>query len=458
METLGSVVQSHVNLAEELAKGGVEFVMGAYVDILGRSKSKIVPISLLARVIAGSERYTPRGLGDLGVMTPDEEEVVAVPDPASLIRLPWDRRFVWLAADMSFGGKEPFALCTRTILKRQLKAAAEMGYTFQLGVEPEFYVFKPDAAAGTGELEPIARSEKIKPTPAYDVEAVLDSMPFLSDVVGAMNEVGYGLFSFDAEGGTGQYEFDFEHRDALTMCDRLVFFKLMVRQIAKQHGLAVTFMPKPYTGSWGSGAHFNMSLESIEGGINQFVNAGEKGGMGPWTDQAKCFAGGILKHARAIAAVTTPTVNSYKRLTERLSDGTVSWAPVWVTHGNNNRSCMLRFPANRPAIENRAVDISANFYLAAAFLLAAGLAGIRDGCYPGEAMETNAYLYAEDSSIPHLPRSLLEAIEAFEADPLTHEVFPKAFVRDYAAMKRKEWNSYHATVTEWEREHYLYDL
>jgi glutamine synthetase len=457
MEIARDVNPEHADLAQSLSEAGVEFAMGAYVDIHGRSKSKVVPISLLPRMLAGSERYTPRGLGDLGVMTPDEEEVVAFPDPATCTQLPWDPRFVWFAADMSYGGREPFALCPRTILKNQLAAAADMGYTFQLGVEPEFYAFRPGDIDADEELEPIARSERVRPTAAYDVEASLDSMPFLADMVNAMNATDYGVFSFDSEGGVGQYEFDFQHRPGLTMCDKLVFLKLMARQIAKRHGLEVTFMPKPYTSSWGSGAHFNMSLEDLETGQNKFVDAAEGSGMGPWTDEARFFAGGILRHARAIAAITTPTVNSYKRMTERLTDGTISWAPVWITHGNNNRSCMLRFPANRPAIENRAVDIAANPYLAAAILLAAGLEGIRERVEPGEAMETNAYLYASEAT-PHLPRNLLEAIEAFAADPLCQEVFPKRFLRDFIDMKQSEWNSYHATISAWERERYLYNL
>ncbi|HVB52701.1 MAG TPA: hypothetical protein VNF24_00700, partial [Candidatus Acidoferrales bacterium] len=155
--------------------------------------------------------------------------------------------------------------------------------------------------------------------------------------------------------------------------------------------------------------------------------------------------------------IATPTVNSYKRLTDRLTDGTVSWAPVWITYGHNNRSCMLRFPGNRPCIENRAVDTAANQYLTAAFLLRAGLEGIERGYEPGEPMETNAYLQA-GGGMPRLPRTLLEAIEAFQTDPLTVEVFPKTFIDDYVAKAELEWNAYHGTVSEWERERYLYNL
>jgi glutamine synthetase len=281
-------------------------------------------------------------------------------------------------------------------------------------------------------------------------------MPFLATMVEYMNELGFDVFSFDAEGGDGQYEFDFQHREALLMCDELSLFKLMARQVAKQLGLEVTFMPKPYSESWGSGAHFNMSLAEIQSGKNAFVrsNGGPRDG---WTDVARHFAAGILHHARAIAAIATPTVNSYKRLTDRLANGIVSWAPVWITYGHNNRSCMLRFPGNRPCIENRAVDIAANPYLTAAFLLRAGLEGIEERYDLGEPTESSAYLFS-GVGVPRLPRTLLEAIEAFREDPLTSEVFPKTFVDEYSAKCEAEWNSYHATVTDWERDKYLYNL
>lgn len=458
MDTIRAVADDHIQLMNELIGEGVEFAMGCYTDVVGRPKAKVVPIGELPRMLAGSERYTPRGLGGLGVMTPDEEEVVAVPDPLSIRRVPWDRRFVWFAADMHFGGQKSFALCPRSILKQQLDVAAGLGYRFMLGVEPELYAFRPEGIGPDGYLPPIANSERIRPTPAYDVEATMDSMPFLAKMVSYLNETGFAVFSFDSEGGDGQYEFDFEHRDALTMCDQMTYFKIMARQAAKEIGLEVTFMPKPYTSSWGSGAHFNMSLESIDTDGNLFVHTDRAGAASErWTDLSRQFAAGILRHAPAIAAVTTPTVNSYKRLTDRLADGTVSWAPVWITYGFNNRSCMLRFPGNRPCIEDRAVDIAVNPYLAAAFLLRAGLEGIEKGEDPGEPVDTNAYLIGGGETA-RLPRTLLEALDAFRNDPLTYTVFPKVFVEEYVARGEAEWNSYHATVGDWEREQYLYNL
>ena len=238
------------------------------------------------------------------------------------------------------------------------------------------------------------------------------------------------------------------------MADRITLFRLMAKQIAKQSGLLATFMPKPYTSSWGSGAHFNMSLANLETGENLFRDADDPRGRA-WSKVAYSFVAGILRHSPALAAVCNPTVNSYKRLQPRLTDGTVSWAPVWASYGDNNRSCLLRLPRNRPAVEDRGVDAAANPYLAAAFLLAAGLEGVAEGADPGEPIEDLTYDWGSDGERIRLPRNLLEAVEAFDSDPLTHKVFPERFVSSYVAMKLDEWNSYHATVSEWERETYL---
>jgi glutamine synthetase len=444
-------------LARSLAEKGVLYVTGSFLDVLGRAKGKMVPVHHLPGLLRGSERYTPRGLGDLGQMTPEEDEVVALPDPSTLRILPWDRRFAWMAADMLFGGREPWALCPRSILKRQLARAADRGLTFQLGVELELFVFKESSLTRRdGYLEPMARSGGLKPTPAYDVDATLDAAAFLDPMVRWLNECDFGVFSFDQEGGDGQYEIDFRHAPALETADKMTLFRLAARQAAKQAGLCATFMPKPYTGSWGSGAHFNMSLCDAGTGANLMPDANDPRGVG-WSRLTYQFVAGLLKHARSLAAVTTPTVNSFKRLTPRLADGSVSWAPVYAAYGDNNRSCMVRLPRNRPCVEDRAVDAAANTYLAAAFVLAAGLEGIELGLDPGHPVGERAYDPVSAKAV-RLPRTLLEAIDAFEEDPLTHQVFPGRFVTEYVRMKRNEWDEYHSQVTDWERERYLFNL
>jgi glutamine synthetase len=457
MDTMKPVDPGHEALAEELAARGVSYVLGGWIDVTGRTKSKVVPVDHLPHLLAGSERYTPRGMGDLGQMTPTEDECVAMPDLSTLQICPWDTRVAWTAADLLFAGKQPFALCTRSILKRQLDIAASEGYRFNLGVEPEVFVFRPESLEREdGYLEPMARSGRLRPTQAYDAAAELDALGFLDPMAQALRQTGFGLFSFDAEGGDGQYEFDFDYAPALQMADRLAFFRLMVKQIAQKVGLIATFMPKPYTSAWGSGHHFNMSLEDLETGTNLFREGDGDSAPPGWSKIAFSFIAGIIRHAPAIAAVATPTVNSYKRLVPRLSDGTVSWAPVFAAYGDNNRSCMLRLPRNRPCIENRGVDSAANTYLAAAIMLAAGLEGIREGFDPGPPIEDLTYDWVgQDTERIRLPRTLLEAIDAFAVDPLVREVFPAQFVSNYLEMKQAEWDEYHSQVTEWERSKYL---
>lgn len=452
MDTVTDISKDHQKLAGELAGQGVKYALASWIDVLGRPKSKMVPIDHLPNLIAGSERYTPRGMGGIGVMDPVEDEVAAIPDVSTLTVLPWDRRIAWMVADMSWGGREPYALCGRSILKKQVQAAAELGFVAQLGVEPEFYVFKPESLQpGSTQLVPMALSGEIKPSPAYDVETTLDSMAFLDKMSSYMEELDFGLFSFDSEGGEGQYEFDFGHAPILECADRMTLFRLMVRQAAKECGLLATFMPKPFANLWGSGAHFNMSLEDVKTGENIFRDATDKNA---WTKDTYHFMGGVLSHARALTALANPTTNSYRRLVPRLADGQISWAPTKISYGYNNRSCMLRLPANRPAIENRAVDSSANTYLTAAFMLAAGLDGIRKGTEPGDARDDLSYL----ADVADLPRTLLESVEAFETDSLTSEVFHPAFVREYADMKRGEWETANLEVTDRERANYLLNL
>lgn len=450
MDTLTDLSDEHRRTAADLAGRGVKYATASWIDVLGRPKSKVVPIDHLPNLLAGSERYTPRGMGGIGQMDPVEDEIAAIPDVTSLKVLPWDNRIAWMVADMSFGGREPYALCPRSILKRQVAKAADAGFVCQLGVEPEFYVFKPESLGGST-LIPISLSEQIVPTPAYDMESALDSMPFLDKMTDYMKALEFGLFSFDAEGGEGQYEFDFAHSPVLESADRMTLFRLLVKQSAKECGLLATFMPKPYSHMWGSGAHFNMSLEDGATGNNLFRDPEGRSG---WSDLTYQFVAGVLKHARGLAALTAPTTNSYRRLVSRLADGNFSWAPTNISYGYNNRSCMLRLPANRPAVENRAVDSAANTYLAAAFMLAAGLEGIREQLDPGDPRDDLGYF----ADVKSLPRTLIDSVEAFTADPLTHEVFHPTFIAEYADMKTMEWERDHREVSSAERDAYLLNI
>jgi glutamine synthetase len=273
-----------------------------------------------------------------------------------------------------------------------------------------------------------------------------------------MNHLGWDVYSFDHEDGNGQFETDFAYSDALTMADRITFFRLMVKEIARKHGYFATFMPKPFVDRTGSGAHYNMSLADINTGSNLFDDADDQRGCG-LSKLGYQFIAGILKHAPAICAVIAPTVNSYKRLVARGSMSGFTWAPIYVCYGNNNRTNMLRIPLAGGRVECRAADISSNLYLGAAMLLAAGLEGIKEGLDPGEPHTENMYRYSlkelDQMGIRFLPRNLAEAIAAFATDPLSEQVMGSLMYQTYIDFKSQEWEAYHTHVSDWEIQRYL---
>lgn len=440
-----------MTLKEQLEASGVRYALASFVDLHGVCKAKAVPLAHLEQMLAGSELFTGAALDGVPQEVSDDE-VAAVPDPGSMTILPWQPEVAWFASDLHLHGR-PFEACSRTILRRQCSAAAAMGYRFNLGIETEFFVLRRDAQ---GSLVPYSDRDVLD-KPAYDVRGLLDNLPWLDELVSAMNTLGWGVYSFDHEDGPGQFETDFDYADALTMADRLTFFKLMAKEIAHRHGLIASFMPKPFADRTGSGAHYNMSLADPETGANLFAT--EDRAPGQITALARQFIAGVLRHAAAICAVIAPTVNSYKRLVAQGSMSGFTWAPVFICYGNNNRTNMLRIPSAGGRVECRAADISCNPYLGAAMVLAAGLEGIREGLDPGDPNLVNAYTLSPEErarrGLKTLPRTLAEAIEAFVDDPLSRTVFGDAMFDAYVAYKREEWESFHCAVSPWEQARYL---
>lgn len=435
-----------------LEAAGVKYALASFVDVHGVSKSKIVPLSHFDQMVGGSELFTGAALDGVPQEVNDEE-VAAHPDLASGAILPWNPEVVWYASDLHLKG-QPFEACSRGILKKQLAAAAAMGYRFNLGIETEFFVLKEDA---DGRLVPTSAGDTLA-KPCYDVRGFLDNYSMLDEIVQAMNGLGWDVYSFDHEDANGQFETDFQYADALTMADRFTFFRLMVGELAKRRGYFATFMPKPFADRTGSGAHFNMSMASLETGANLFEAETDANGL-KLSKLGYQFVAGVLKHAHAISAVIAPTVNSYKRLVRRGNMSGFTWAPIHVSFGSNNRTNMLRVPLAGGRVECRAVDMSCNPYLAAALILAAGLEGIREGLDPGKPHAENMYQHSEAElaamGVSHLPRSLEEAIDAFEADPLAKAVFGPLMHQTFAKFKRDEWEAYHTHVSQWELDRYL---
>ena len=435
----------------DLEQKGVRYALASFVDLHGMAKAKAVPLPHLGQMARGSELFTGAALDGVPQEVSDDE-VAAVPDATSLTILPWQKEVAWFASDLHLRG-EPFEACSRNVLHRVRAEAAAMGYRFNLGIETEFFVLKRN---GAGELVPYSERDTLD-KPAYDVRGLLDNLPWLDELVQAMNGLGWGVYSFDHEDGPGQFETDFDYAEVLTMADRLTFFKLMAKEIAHRHGLIATFMPKPFGDRTGSGAHYNMSLADLASGENLFIDpAGKPAAV---SRLAEHFIAGILRHAAAICAVIAPTVNSYKRLVAQGSMSGFTWAPVFVCYGNNNRTNMLRIPSPGGRVECRAADISCNPYLGGAMILAAGLEGIREQLDPGDPNLVNAYTLTPEQlaerGITMLPRTLGEAIDAFAADRLSRRVFGDALFDSFVAYKREEWQSYHCTVSDWEMKRYL---
>ena len=440
-------------LQADLKAKGVKYCMGAYVDIHGIPKGKVVPIDHLPQMAAGSELYTGYALDGLG-QKPNDDEIASVPDLNHIIQLPWQKEVAWMPADNTFRG-QPYPLNTRVALKNQLARAAELGLGMNLGIECEVYLLRQN---DDGTLAvPHANDKLVKP--CYDLRAFMDNFTWLDKVATTINDLGWDLYSLDHEDANGQFEFDFMYADALTSADRFIFFREMAKHYAREEGLIATLMPKPFANKTGNGAHFNISLYDLASGANVFAcdPKDDPRGLG-LTETGYHFIGGILKHGKALCAVFAPTVNSYKRLVRQGAMPYFTWAPVFNSYGSNNRTNSVRVPMGGGRCESRNADGAVNPYLAAALALAAGLDGVKNKIDPGKPQEDNLYELSDaqraDRGIEFLPQNLLDAVEAFAADPLVEEALGKELRQEVIDYKTREWNEYHLSVSPWEVDKY----
>lgn len=440
------------SLQQNLQEKGVKYLLPTYVDMHGVSKSKVVPTSHYERMLGGSELCTGAAVDGVPQEVSDEE-ISAHPDPASCVVLPWRRDTAWFASDLWCEGK-PFEPCSRNILSRVLAQGRQMGYGVNAGIEAEFYVLRDGEDGSFGPVN--ARGNLAKP--AYDVARLLENLPWLGELVDGMNELGWGVYSFDHEDGIGQFEIDFKYSEALNVADRMVFFRLMADEIARRHGAFASFMPKPYADRAGSGAHFNISMFDPTDKTNLFEAKDDARGCS-LSKLGYHFIAGVLKHLPAICAVVAPTVNSYKRLVPRGFMPGFTWAPIFVSYGGNNRTNTVRVPLGGGRVELRLPDAACNPYLGLAMTIAAGLEGVRDKLDPGDPHNENMYLRTQsqltDLGVNLLPRSLGQALDAFEADPLGKAVMGEKMAAAWLSYKRDEWHAYSVHVTDWEKSRYL---
>jgi glutamine synthetase len=432
---------------------GVEFFFAQFVDMYGRPSAKLIPAANLDDLVSEGAGFAGFAAGEIGQM-PSDPDIAAMPDLDSFTLVPWEKNLARFACDITVEG-EPWPYCPRTILRRQVERAKALGYEFKIGIELEYFLINRN---DDGSIQ-IADQADTLDKPCYDMAGLTRRYDFLTTVSKYCNEMGWGNYANDHEDANGQFEQNFEYADALTSCDRAIFFRYMVHTLAEQHGMIATFMPKPFTKLTGSGCHFHMSL--WRDGENVFLDEADPRGLG-LSETAYGFVGGLKRHARAYSGVTAPTVNSYKRLKMGSTTSGATWSPVWISYGYNNRTQMLRIPAPG-RIEDRTIDGSANPYLAAAAVLASGLDGIENSLDAGEPNSENLYTKSYDElterGLRALPANLLEAIGELEQDAVLREALGTArgedYVDYYARVKRDEWFRYHEQVTDWEIKEYL---
>lgn len=436
----------------KLKEQGVQFIFGFYVDINGVPKSKCVPVDSLGSMVEGSELYTVGALEGMGDLGPHEDECAGFPDLDRMVILPWDKRFALIPSSLHLNG-ERYNQDSRNLLIEVVEKAENMGFTANVGIEPEFYVIRETENG----WEPIVANDKINaPTRGYDLETTMLAEPFLGPMTKYMKELGWGLYSFDHEGGDGQYEFNFNYADALTMSDQMTIFRLMAKHVARENGCIATFMPKPFQDDFGSASHINISLASKETGKNLFEAGDASGG---YSETAMHFVAGVLEHASAISAVICPTVNSYKRFSSKGFMDEISWAPIFQAWGQNNRTLMCRMPVNRHCLEVRTADSAVNYYLGIALVLAAGLDGVERKLKAPDPINVDTYKLDQNDPAARgclqLPKTLDEALDAFEESAFAKKVFGEEFHASFLKCKREESHEFRTVVTGWEVDKYL---
>lgn len=437
--------------AEDIKKSvkdnDVRFLRLAFTDINGTSKAVEVPTSQLDKVLTNDIRFDGSSID--GFVRLEESDMVLYPDFSTWAVLPWGDekggKIGRLVCSVHKTDGEPFEGDPRNNLKRILKEMNDMGFTdFEIGFEAEFHLFKLGEDGNWTTEVPDHASY-------FDMTSDDEGARCRRDIVETLESIGFEVEAAHHEVGDGQQEIDFRFDDALTTADRVQTFKMVVREVARKHGLYATFMAKPVEGQAGNGMHTNMSL--FKDGKNVFY---DKDGEFHLSDTALYFLNGILEHARAITAIGNPTVNSYKRLIPGFE------APVYISWASKNRSPLVRIPDAEEIntrLEMRSADPTANPYLLLTACLSAGLNGIKEAKKPMAPITSNVFEMSEEErakrGIKPLPSTLHNAVKAFKADPLIQKALGEHLTQSFIDSKNLEWAKYNQSVSDWERDRYM---
>ena len=427
------------DLASFATEKGVKYFLINFTDLFGMQRSKLVP----TEAIAGMQKD---GAGFAGFatwldLTPAHPDMFSLPDPSSVIQLPWKPEVAWVAGDLMMEGKY-VEQAPRVVLRRLIDKAAALGYRMKSGVECEYFLVNADGSD-------ISDAHDVQEKPCYDQQALMRRYDVISEICDAMLSLGWGPYQNDHEDANGQFEMNWDYTDIMVTADRHAYFKFMVKSIAENHGLRATFMPKPFAHLTGNGCHAHVSLWDMAGSKCLFDDPNGELGI---SELGYHFLGGVLHHAEALPAITNPTVNSYKRINAPRTTSGATWAPNTVTYGGNNRTHMVRIP-DAGRFEFRLADGAANPYLLQATHLAAGLHGIDEKIDPGQRLDID--MYEEGHTVKDakmLPLNLLDAIRNFENDSYLQKALGEEFSNAYVKLKTDEWNRYCRHLTQWERD------
>ena len=436
------------NLSKIAKAKKIKYFLISFVDLFGVLRSKLVP----AEAISGMQKD---GAGFAGFatwldMTPADSDMFGIPDPDSLIQLPWNKEVGWLASDLWMNGKQ-VAASPRVMLKNQIDRLSKKGFQMKSGVECEYFLINQDGSD-------IADKRDIQSKPCYDQSALMRRYDLIKDICDSMIELGWGPYQNDHEDANGQFEMNWDYSDSLITADRHVFFKFMVKTLAEKHGLRATFMPKPFNDLTGNGCHAHVSLWN--GNINKFLEKGDRLGL---SKTAYNFLGGIMKSAKPLSAFFNPSINSYRRINAPPTKSGATWSPSSISYTGNNRTHMIRIP-DPGRFELRLMDGSANPYLLQAGVIAAGLHGLKNKINPGKPLNCNMYTdYKKYPNLPKLPDELKQSLEQLNKNKEMNKSFGRDTINSFIKLRSSEINEFNSKekfdkskpVTEWESQNTL---
>ena len=436
------------NLSKLAKEKKIKYFLISFVDLFGVLRSKLVPAQAIGDMQKNGAGFA--GFATWLDMSPADTDMFAIPDPDSLIQLPWNKEVGWLASDLWMNGKQVKA-SPRVMLKNQIDKLNKMNLKMKSGVECEYFLISPDGSS-------IADSRDIQSKPCYDQSALMRRYDLIKEICDSMIELGWKPYQNDHEDANGQFEMNWDFDDCLVTADRHVFFKFMVKNLAEKHDLRATFMPKPFENLTGNGCHAHVSL--WDGKKNKFLDEGDRYGL---SKLAYNFVGGLLKNAQSLSAFFNPTINSYRRINAPPTKSGASWSPSSISYTGNNRTHMIRIP-DEGRFELRLMDGSANPYLLQAGVIAAGLFGLNHKSNPGEPLNCNMYTdHKKYPNLEKLPNNIEESLEKLNESKNLRESFGDDVVNSYLKLKRQEIEDFDKnenfdkkkSITDWEKSNTL---